>query len=229
MAMHMRTTQRIRLSVSLQAPFSLCASPALCALLLARGRQHPRPWGRDAPRGLALCAGGSSVRGTRTSCSGRGSKTLSPGVGAIIVVADAGYAANVTLKRSMICTGPMFLPCRAPASSPTANMCATWCSISPKSAIVVGLRASPMDAAKITGCLCVTPSCISWAMSRSYYRKKRRNLGPKRVKIIVTNLLEASAGTILSHYAWRWGVELTIKELKSGLHLGRMQGTNDAE
>jgi hypothetical protein len=59
--------------------------------------------------------------------------------------------------------------------------------------------------------------------------KKRRNFGPKRVKIIVTNLLDASEGTILSHYAWRWGVELTIKALKSGLHLGRMQVTNDVD
>jgi len=32
-----------------------------------------------------------------------------------------------------------------------------------------------------------------------------------------------------SHYAWRCGVELTIKELKSGLHLGRMQVTSEAE
>jgi hypothetical protein len=59
--------------------------------------------------------------------------------------------------------------------------------------------------------------------------KKRRNDGPKRAKIIVTNLTEASAGTILSMYAWRWGVEVTIKELKSGLHLGQMQVTKEAE
>lgn len=59
--------------------------------------------------------------------------------------------------------------------------------------------------------------------------KKRRNMGPKQVKIIVTNLTEATAGTILSIYARRWGVELTIKELKSGLHLGRMQVTHDKE
>jgi hypothetical protein len=57
--------------------------------------------------------------------------------------------------------------------------------------------------------------------------KKRRNMGPKQVKIIVTNLTGATAGTILSIYARRWGVELTIKELKSGLHLGRMQVTSD--
>ena len=59
--------------------------------------------------------------------------------------------------------------------------------------------------------------------------KKRRNYGPKRVKIIVTNLLEVSASAILSQYAVRWGVELTIKELKGGLHLGRMQVTEDAD
>ena len=59
--------------------------------------------------------------------------------------------------------------------------------------------------------------------------KKRRNFGPKRVKIIVTNLLDASASAILSQYAVRWGVELTIKELKGGLHLGRMQVSQDAE
>jgi hypothetical protein len=59
--------------------------------------------------------------------------------------------------------------------------------------------------------------------------KKRRNLGPKRVKIIVTNLLDVSASAILNQYAIRWAVELTIKELKGGLHLGRMQVRQDAE
>jgi hypothetical protein len=59
--------------------------------------------------------------------------------------------------------------------------------------------------------------------------KKRRNDGPKGVKILVTNLTEASAGAILGIYAWRWGVEITIKELKSGLHIGQMQVTHDKE
>jgi Transposase DDE domain len=57
--------------------------------------------------------------------------------------------------------------------------------------------------------------------------KKRRNDGPKGVKILVTNLTEASAGAILSIYARRWGVEVTIKELKSGVHLGQMQVTKE--
>jgi hypothetical protein len=49
------------------------------------------------------------------------------------------------------------------------------------------------------------------------------------VKLFVTNLSEARAGAILSEYAWRWGVELVIKELKSGLHLGQMQITKDTD
>ena len=45
----------------------------------------------------------------------------------------------------------------------------------------------------------------------------------------MTNLLEVKAGTVLSLYAWRWGVEVTIKELKGGLHLGQMQVTSDKD
>ena len=59
--------------------------------------------------------------------------------------------------------------------------------------------------------------------------KQRRNDGPKKVKIIVTNLRQASASRILSYYARRWGIEVTIKELKGGLHLGRMQVTKEKE
>lgn len=59
--------------------------------------------------------------------------------------------------------------------------------------------------------------------------KRRCHDGPKQVQIIATNLMEAHAGAILSLYAWRWGVEVTIKELKSGLHLAQMQVTNDKE
>jgi hypothetical protein len=47
------------------------------------------------------------------------------------------------------------------------------------------------------------------------------------LKIIVTNLTEASAGAILGIYARRWKVEVTIKELQSALHLGQMQVTKE--
>jgi Transposase DDE domain len=58
--------------------------------------------------------------------------------------------------------------------------------------------------------------------------KRRRNDGPQRIKLLVTNLAEATTtGTILSHYHRRWGVEVTFKELKSGLHLGQMQVTKE--
>jgi hypothetical protein len=55
--------------------------------------------------------------------------------------------------------------------------------------------------------------------------KKRRNSGPQQVKLIVTNLEQASAAMMLRVYARRWGVEMTFKELKSVLHLGQMQVT----
>lgn len=57
--------------------------------------------------------------------------------------------------------------------------------------------------------------------------KERRNFGPKKVKIIVTNLTDLSTASVLSGYARRWDVELTIKELKGALHLGQMQVTRD--
>ena len=58
--------------------------------------------------------------------------------------------------------------------------------------------------------------------------KRRRNDGPQRIKLLVTNLAEATTtGTILSHYSRRWGVEVVFKELKSGLHLGQMQVTKE--
>jgi len=61
------------------------------------------------------------------------------------------------------------------------------------------------------------------------FSKRRPNDGPQQIKLIVTNLTEATTtGTILSHYHRRWGVEVAFKELKSGLHLGQMQVTKEA-
>jgi DDE family transposase len=57
--------------------------------------------------------------------------------------------------------------------------------------------------------------------------KKRRHQGPQPGKLIVTNLDGANAPTMLSVYARRWGVEVTCKELKGGLHLGQMQVTRE--
>ena len=49
------------------------------------------------------------------------------------------------------------------------------------------------------------------------------------MRLFVTNLQDVKASTVLSLCAWRWGVEVTIKEIKGGLHLGQMQVTRDAD
>ncbi len=59
--------------------------------------------------------------------------------------------------------------------------------------------------------------------------KRRRNDGPKKIRLIVTNLEVKSASEMLNIYARRWAVEVTFKELKSGLQLGRMQVTKDPQ
>jgi hypothetical protein len=57
--------------------------------------------------------------------------------------------------------------------------------------------------------------------------KKRRNFGPKRVKIIVTNHQGASASAIVSQYSIRWAVEQINRELKTDLGMGEHQGRQD--
>jgi hypothetical protein len=59
--------------------------------------------------------------------------------------------------------------------------------------------------------------------------KRWRNEGPKKIKVIVTNLSGAKECEVLSIYARRWSIEVTIKELKGGLHIGQMQVTKDAK
>ncbi len=49
------------------------------------------------------------------------------------------------------------------------------------------------------------------------------------MRLFVPKLLKAKAGTVLSLYAWGHGIEVTIKELKSGLHLSQMLVTRDKE
>jgi hypothetical protein len=57
--------------------------------------------------------------------------------------------------------------------------------------------------------------------------KRRFNDPPHKIKLLVTNLPEASTSEILSHYSRRWMVEVTFKEMKTGLHLGQMQVTKE--
>lgn len=57
--------------------------------------------------------------------------------------------------------------------------------------------------------------------------KKRRNDGPKKTKILVTNLPNASGRQMVIRYTDRWNVELLIKELKGATGLGQAQVTKD--
>jgi len=55
--------------------------------------------------------------------------------------------------------------------------------------------------------------------------KKRRNLGPKGIKVIVTNLPNVTAKQILNIYQRRFMIEVMFRELKSGMGLGKQQVT----
>lgn len=55
--------------------------------------------------------------------------------------------------------------------------------------------------------------------------KKGRNVGPKKTKLIVTNLTGVTPRDVICIYQKRWSVELLIWELKSGLGLEQHQVT----
>ena len=57
--------------------------------------------------------------------------------------------------------------------------------------------------------------------------KKGRNVGPKKTKILVTNLPELTARQMVSIYQRRWSIEILFKELKSGMGLGEHQVTKN--
>ena len=57
--------------------------------------------------------------------------------------------------------------------------------------------------------------------------KKRRNAGPRNVKVIVTNLSNLTARQVAGIYQRRFMIEVLFKELKSGLGLGKQQVTKN--
>jgi IS4 transposase len=59
--------------------------------------------------------------------------------------------------------------------------------------------------------------------------KKGRNMGPKKTKILVTNLLELTPRQVVSMYQKRWTIELVNWELKSALGLGQHQVSGDKQ
>lgn len=59
--------------------------------------------------------------------------------------------------------------------------------------------------------------------------KKRRNLGPKATKILVTNLPNVTSRDVVQIYQRRWNVELLIWELKGAMGLGQHQVTKKVD
>jgi len=59
------------------------------------------------------------------------------------------------------------------------------------------------------------------------FSKMRRNHPSASARVLLTNLPNIDAKTILSIYQRRWPTEVMFKELKSGLGLGQMQVTKD--
>jgi DDE family transposase len=59
--------------------------------------------------------------------------------------------------------------------------------------------------------------------------KKGRNLGPKNIRVIVTNLPNVTAKQILNIYQRRFMIEVLFRELKSGMGLGKQQVTKNQE
>jgi hypothetical protein len=57
--------------------------------------------------------------------------------------------------------------------------------------------------------------------------KRRFNDPPHKIKLLVTNLKDASACDILSHFARRRMVEVAFREIKSSLRMGQMQVTKE--
>src|SRR5262249_13761099 len=59
--------------------------------------------------------------------------------------------------------------------------------------------------------------------------KRRFNDPPHKIKLLVTNIKDARTCDILSHFARRWMIEVTFREIKTGLHMGRMQVTKEEQ
>jgi hypothetical protein len=147
----------------------------------------------------------------------------------VVVIADAGFAAHATMR--LITEKPYGYVFAMPRTRKFTNGKHRRDLVQhlPKSCYYRRASAKPDGRRQDSWVLVRHATLHKLGDGTIVLSKKRRNTGPKQVKIIVTNLTGATVGTILSIYARRWGVELTFQELKSGLHLGRMQVTNGKE
>jgi Transposase DDE domain len=147
----------------------------------------------------------------------------------VVVVADAGFAANETLRLMAAKQYAYVFAMPRTRKFTTGKHLRDMGQHLPKRYYYRRASDKPDGRRKDDGVFARRATLHNLGDVTIVLSKKRRHDGPKGVKIIVTNLTEASAGEVLSIYAWRWGIEVTRKELKSGLHLGQMQVTKEAE
>jgi hypothetical protein len=147
----------------------------------------------------------------------------------VVGVADAGLAAHATRRVSTDQRYPYGLALPRPRQFPNGKPLRDLVQHVPKSCYSRRASAKPDGRRQDDWVFVRHATWHKLGDGTMGLSKKRRNMGPQQGKIIVPNLTGATAGTLLSISARRWGVELTIKELKSGRHLGRRQVTNDKE
>ena len=134
----------------------------------------------------------------------------------IVVVADAGFAANA----------PMHLIAEKPYpyvfAMPRTRKCAKGTQLRdlvehlPKSCYDRRASHTPDGRRRAYWVFLRRATLHNLGDVTIVLSKTRRNDGPKGVKIIVTNLAEASAGAMLSISAWRWGVEVPSRNSRAG-------------
>jgi hypothetical protein len=126
----------------------------------------------------------------------------------IIAVADAGYAATATLR--LMAEQHYAYVCAMPRTRKCTNGTYLRDLVQHLPQSYSSRRASPKPDGRRKDYWVFTRRATLHKLGdvTIVLAKKRRNDGPKGVKILVTNLTAVSAGAILRIYARRWGVEI---------------------
>jgi hypothetical protein len=146
----------------------------------------------------------------------------------MVGVADAGVAANATLRLMTAKHYPDVFALPRTRQLTTGPYRRAWVQHLPKSCSHRRASHQPDGRRRDSWVFTRRAPLHNLGAGTLVLAKKRRNDGPKGVKMLVTNLTVTSAGAMLRIYARRWGGEWTIKAWQSGLHLGQRHVTKEA-
>jgi hypothetical protein len=147
----------------------------------------------------------------------------------VVVIADAGDPANLTLKLIEDLPWPDVVAMPRPRTFTNGRYVRDLVQHLPKALYRRRATYKPEGRRQDDGVLRRHAELHQLGDVTMVLSKTRRNCGPKRVKSIVTNLLDARASVMLSHDAVRWGVARASNERKGGLHVGRRQVSQEAD